>query len=145
LVSSLSNAQELPIYQPAKDDPRIVAVLAARARLGVAMASFDIATVETLMAPDLVVNAPINRVANRTSVIARLRAHEISYEKTELKMDFIGVRGDSVVIMGEEIVSPNANAPHAGKIGRRRFTDIWKNADGNWQLAIRQATYFEIK
>jgi hypothetical protein len=42
--------------------------------------------------------------------------------------------------MGEEIVHPIGNTSNAGKLVRRRFTDIWKNIDGVWKLTIRQAT-----
>src|SRR5271165_7625815 len=58
-------AQEQPIYQPSKDDPRIVAALDAQIRLGEVMAKRDISGIEALMAPDLVVYAPINRVTDR--------------------------------------------------------------------------------
>jgi hypothetical protein len=55
-------------------------------------------------------------------------------------IDLAGVRGDTGVIMGGEIVQPNMDAPYAGKIEHRRFTDIWKQSDGVWKLWIRQAT-----
>ena len=145
LLTGHCYAQAQTTYQPSKDDPRIVAALDAQIRLGVAMAGRDISGTEALMAPDLVVNSPINRVADRSNVLARLRAGEISYEKSERRIEFAGVRGDSVVIMGEETVQPNANAPHAGKIAHRRFTDVWKRIDGSWRLAIRQATYTQVE
>src|ERR1700685_4698285 len=71
LLTSHCFAQEQPIYQPSKDDPRIVAALDAQIRLGEVMAKRDIGGIEALMAPDLVVNAPINRVTDRTNVLAR--------------------------------------------------------------------------
>jgi len=93
------------------------------------------------MAPDLVVNAPINKVANRDNVIGRIKANQISYEPDVVRnIEYAGVRDDVVVIMGEEIVHPNKDAPYAGKIEHRRFTDIWKQIDGVWKLWIRQAT-----
>jgi hypothetical protein len=70
----------------------------------------------------------------------------ISYEPDHVrKVDFAGVRGDTVVIMGEEIVDPIANTPNAGKTVRRRFTDIWKNVDGVWKVTIRQATVTSVQ
>jgi len=45
-----------------------------------------------------------------------------------------------VVIMGEAILRPNKDAPHAGKTISRRSTDVWKPFDGVWKLWIRQAT-----
>jgi len=133
------------VFQPSKDDPRIVGALDAQVRLGVAMRSLDMKAVEALMSPGLIVNAPINRIADRDDVLARLRASEIAYEDAQRTIEFAGVRGDSVVIMGEEIVAPTANAPLAGRVAHRRFTDVWENIDGLWKLAIRQATYVQVQ
>jgi ketosteroid isomerase-like protein len=133
-------------YEPSASDPRIIAALAARKRLGEVMHAVDIAAVEALMAPDIVVSAPINKVVDRKNIVARLRAQQISYEPefTET-LDFVGVRGDMVVIMGLEIVHPNKSAPYAGKAEYRRFTDVWKPFDGVWKLWIRQATIIKAE
>ena len=133
------------VYEPAESDPRVVAALAASRRLGDVMQALDIAGIEALMAADLLVNAPINKVANRENVIARLKAGQISYEPGyERTVDFAVVRGDLVVMMGEEVTRPNRAAPYAGKIEHRRFTDVWKQFDGLWKLWIRQATITNI-
>ena len=63
--------------------------------------------------------------------------------ETRLRMKrstFVGVRGDMVVIMGEEVLRPNKDAPHVGKTISRGSTDVWKPFDGVWKLWIRQAT-----
>jgi hypothetical protein len=74
-------------------------------------------------------------------VVARFRSGQISAEPGgERRVEFIGVRGDSVVAMGEESGRPGPNAPNAGKLIRRRFTEVWKQYAGVWKLAIRQAT-----
>ena len=110
------------------------------------MSGNDVATMETLFAPDLVVNSPVNMVVSRDNVLARMRSGQISYEdNAQINIEFVGVRGDSVVIMGEEMLRPNRNAPNAGRTIRRRFTDIWKNVDGGWKLAIRQATVTSVQ
>jgi hypothetical protein len=129
------------VYEPSGDDPRILGALKARESLGIAMQRLDFSAIETLMAPDLVVHAPINMVVNRDNVLARLRSGQISYEPdVDGTIAFAGVRGDAVVIMGEEIVTPTGHAPNAGKLVHRRFTDIWKLAGGVWSLVVRQAT-----
>ena len=134
------------VFEPSASDPRVVAALAAQKRLGGVMQALDIAGVENLMAPDLLVNAPINKVANRENVIARLKANQISYEPgSERTIDFAGVRGDVVVIMGEEVTHPNKDAPYSGKIEHRRFTDVLKQFGGVWKLWIRQATITKIE
>jgi ketosteroid isomerase-like protein len=135
------------VFEPSDNDPRIVAALAARERLNAAFQKHDADAVEPLCAPDLVVNAPINKVADKANAMARFRAQEIAYApgKTVVSIEFAGVRGDSVVFMGEEMTYPIANAPYAGKKERRRFTDIWNNVGGTWMLAVRQATIISIE
>ena len=127
-------------YDPSASDPRIVAVLEARSRLIAAGEKHDADAFEALIANDLIVNSPINAVVHRDNIMARFRNSQISYSSADEKIEFMGVRGDLVVVMGEEIVTPIADTPNAGKIVRRRFTDIWKKIDGAWKLAIRQAT-----
>jgi hypothetical protein len=134
------------VYEPSASDPRIVAALAARKRLGEVMRAVDIARVEELMAPDILVHAPINKVVDRKNIIGRLKAAQISYESAaEEVIDFVGVRGDMVVIMGEEVLRPNKDAPYAGKTEYRRSTDVWKPFDDVWMLWIRQATITKIE
>jgi len=134
------------VYEPSASDPRIVEALAARKRLGKVMRAVDIVGVETLMAPDILVNAPINKVVDRNNIIGRLKAAQISYEPdTAETIDFVGVRGDMLVIMGEEVLHPNKDAPFAGKTEYRRFTDVWKPFNGVWKLWIRQATITKVE
>jgi len=136
----MKQPQSQTAYEPSADDPRILGALDAKERLGVAMRHLDFSAIETLMAPDLVVHAPINMIVNRDSVLA-LRSGQISYEPdVERKIAFAGVRGDVVVIMGEEIVTPTQGAPNAGKRVHRRFTEIWKLLARDWSLVVRQAT-----
>jgi ketosteroid isomerase-like protein len=123
-----------------------VAVLETQARFEAAAMRGDWTAVEqTFFAPDLLVHAPVNRVVNRDNVMARMRNGQIAYESGGHRIEFIGVRGDTVVVMGEEIVRPVGNAPNPGKLVRRRFTDIWKQYDGLWKLAIRQATVTSVE
>jgi hypothetical protein len=141
LVGAIAHSQGRAVYEPSASDPRIIAALDAQKRLEGAMQRLDFPSIEALFAPDLVVHSPINMVVDRTNVLARIRGGQISYEpNVERNIDFAGVRGDTVVIMGEEIVRPIANTPNAGKVVHRRFSDIWKNTDGVWRLAVRQAT-----
>jgi len=132
-------------YSPSVDDPRIVAVLAARSALDAAFDRHDVDAVTAVMTPDIVVNAPINKVVDAADALARFRARRIDYSSAKVNLEFAGVRGDLVVLMGEEVVTPTSDAPHAGKTVHRRFTDIWRRVDGAWKLAIRQATITSIE
>jgi hypothetical protein len=131
-------------FEPGPGDPRITAAIASRNRLNAALVTGDLATAETLFAADFVVNSPTSRVVDRTDVLGRMRSGEIRQEETVLKIEFAGVRGDYVVLMGEETVRPSGAMPNAGKIVRRRFTDVWRETDGAWKLAIRQSTIVSV-
>src|SRR5688572_33168437 len=87
------------VYEPSANDSRIVAVLDAQKRAEVAFKGADWKTIEeTYFAPDVVVHAPINRVVNRDNVMQRMRNAQIAYEDAERRVEFVGVRGDAVVL-----------------------------------------------
>ena len=132
-------------FEPSANDPRIVAALDARRRLEEAFVRQDANALISLAAADVLVNAPINRVVTRDNILARFKAGEIHYESAETRLEFAGVRGDVVVLMGEEIVKPIENTPNTGKTVRRRFTDIWREDGGAWKLAIRQGTAYSVE
>jgi hypothetical protein len=132
-------------FEPGPGDPRIIAAIASRNRLNAALVTGDLATAETLFAADFVVNSPINRVVDRANVLGRVRSSEIRQEQTVLNIEFAGVRGEYVVLMGEETVRPSGAMPNAGKLVRRRFTDVWRQTDGAWKLAIRQSTIVSVE
>jgi len=47
--------------------------------------------------------------------------------------------GDTVIVMGSEVVTPAQGAPRAGQTIRRRFTNIWMKRKGKWWLTARHA------
>ena len=89
---------------------------------------------------------PDDRVVNLDNIMGRFRNAQIGAEPgAERRIEFVGVRGDSVVVMGEEIYTPAGTAPNAGKVVHRPFTDIWKQYGGLWKLAIRQGTVTSVQ
>jgi len=135
-------SQGQTVYEPSANDPRIKAVLAASEQAAQAARRADWKAVEAAFAPDVIVNSPTNRVVALADIMARFRSGQIGAEpdSVETRLEFVGVRGDLVVVMGEETYRPGKNAPNAGKLVRRRFTQIWKQYDGVWKGVIRQAT-----
>ena len=99
------------------------------------MTSGDVSALESLMAPDLLVNAPINKVVDRANVLARVRASQIRYEPSDEvnTLEFVGVRGDCVVVMGEEVVKPIPTRPIREGLCVD-VTFIWRETDGVWKL-----------
>ena len=135
------------VLDPSPNDSRIIAVLDAYEKRNEAMRTGDLAAVRKYMTPEMVVNAPINRVVDGKNVLDRLARGEIAYEEGgQSVIEFAGVRGDLVVMMGRGELKPVGNAPNAGKTIRRRWTDIWKqNSAGEWQTIIRHATIYSIE
>jgi len=121
--------------------PAITAAVAAATALGTAILSHNAEAWAAGLAADVVVNTPGNAVARRESVIRFFDAGLIAYHSITSIIELAEARGDLVVLMGEEVVTPKDGAPHAGKIVHRRFTDVFrKEPDGVWRLTIRQAT-----
>lgn len=44
-----------------------------------------------------------------------------------------------VIVMGEETVNPIEGAPFSGETVICRYTNIWREIDGNWQVQARHA------
>jgi ketosteroid isomerase-like protein len=121
------------------------AALAARARLDDAFAAQDVARVAELSSKDLIVNSPRNAVFKREQVLELFKAGRMNYESADETIEALAATENQVVLMGEEVIRPQASAPNAGKTVRRRFTDLWRReADGQWRLAARQATITSI-
>jgi len=49
------------------------------------------------------------------------------------------------MVMGEEITKPQLDQQHAGKTVTRRFTNIWRYANNQWQIIGRQATIIKVE
>ena len=108
----------------------------------------DIPALERLWAEDFVVNAPNNQVVvGRDAVLDTfVRAGIINFSVFERRIEFLRVDGPFVILMGLETIQPVSSSPSAGLVAgqviTRRFTNIWKNEGGTWQLAIRHANVF---
>ncbi|WP_375402839.1 nuclear transport factor 2 family protein [uncultured Sphingomonas sp.] len=127
----------------ASKDPQVAAVLATIDRLDAALVADDRAVFSSLMADELVVNNPGNVISDHGATVRLNSIGRISYSKYDRVIEYAGIRGDMVLLMGEELVVPKSPNPLAGQQVRRRFTDLWRNANGRWLLTARQATIIE--
>ncbi len=126
--------------------PAATEAIEARQKLDQAIAAQNAEECSQLVTNDLVVHTPANRVANKEAVLGYLKSGRIDYEDATTTIEGLSVRSDHVVIMGEEVVTPQNATDNAGKTVRRRFTDVWrKEPDGKWRLTIRQATVTAIE
>lgn len=126
-------------------DPDIGAALAQSDAAIEAITSADVALFHSLQAPELRINSPINRVLTGDQATQGMAAGMINYETFDRVIDYAGkVPGGLIVLMGEETFVPRGKASNAGKLVRRRFTDVWRLVDGQWKLAVRQATVIDV-
>lgn len=121
-------------------DARVAGTLAAVDAIDRAAVSDDHAAFAGLLADDLAVNNPQNGVSVRGATGQRSAAGLISYSRYDRVIEYAGLRGDMVLLMGEEIVLPRTPAGGAAHVMHRRFTDLWRPVAGGWKLTARQAT-----
>jgi ketosteroid isomerase-like protein len=124
----------------AAKEPGIASVLEAVNAMDAALVKDDHARFSALLAKDLVVNNPQNGISISGATGRRNTAGLISYSSYVRSIEYAGMRGEMVLLMGDERVVPKGDSPMAGKDVRRRFTDLWKMEDGRWVLTARQST-----
>ncbi len=129
-----------PEVAAAVKDDRIAGALAAVSQIDRAAVTDDHAAFAALLADDLAVNNPQNGVSVRGATGQRSAAGQISYSRYDRVIEYAGLRGDMVLLMGEEIVLPKAPDGTSPREMHRRFTDLWKQVGGGWKLTARQAT-----
>ena len=106
----------------------------------VAVLNQDFPALERLWSERLVVNAPSNQVTRgKRAVLDLVRRGLIRYSSFERRVDFVRVDGDLAIVMGAETVRPIGEAPMAGQLVQRRFTNIWRKEAGAWHLFARHA------
>ncbi len=101
----------------------------------------DKETLTKQWATDLIVNNPANSIiVGRDNILQRMDEGYIVYSLFERVIERITVKDNMVIVMGQETVVPDGKNPAAGKQLQRRYTNIWLQVDGHWQLTARQAS-----
>ena len=119
-------------------DPLIAGALAQATRMDDALINDDGAAFRDGMSAGLVVNNPQNAVSMPGDT-ARLQAQGlIRYDSYVRSIEYAGRLEDLVLLMGEERVVRKGAPPEEVEV--RRFTDVWRQEEGQWRLAARQAT-----
>ena len=111
--------------------------------LGRALATHDVAALEKVWSPKMIVNGPNNTVLTRAEIFQAMKDGQLDYEadykSTMEKVEFFG---DVAITMGEDTYTP-AFGPDKGKMLHRRSTNVWQYADGEWMMIARQATIYD--
>ena len=132
-----------PAVAEAAKQPRIAAALAATARMDAAIIAHDMTGFAAAFADDAVVNNPFNKIARKTDALNNLQTGLIDYTSLVRSVEYAATRGaHDVVLMGEESLTPVGKARFPGKQVRRRTTEVWSDATGEWKLSLRQATIY---
>ena len=95
----------------------------------------DLAALDKLWTTDFKVNNPFNEIDKAD----RIRTGAVTYASFVREPESILVHGDTVIVMGREIVVPKGTSPDAGKTINRRYTNIWMRRNGKWRLIARHA------
>lgn len=130
-----------PAASAALQHPRVAAALDARMKIQSALVAGKSEAFGSGFTPDAVVNSPFNNVATAAEAARRSRAGALDYKYIHTSIEYAAPRrNDEVIFLGEETYEYAAGMPQAGKILRRRFTDLYRKVDGKWLRSLRQAT-----
>jgi ketosteroid isomerase-like protein len=100
----------------------------------------DVAALEKLWAEDFTVNNPQNQISRgRKEVLELVRSGRLKYSSFVREIESVGFYDDTVIVMGLEKIVPSGTSADAGKIIRRRYTNIWMKKKDKWLLTVRHA------
>ena len=99
----------------------------------------DINELSLILSDDFIVNSPINRILTRSETLGLLERGIIRHFSYEAQIEQMTRYGDIVVVMGHDLVT---NSPEGPPV-RRRFTDVWRETAGSWQMIARHAHHIE--
>src|SRR5690606_40755533 len=127
-------------------DPAVQEVLAMR-RIGIeAMTSGRISTETERYSSTFVANTPSNRVVHGDELLALFESGNLRYEHVEQRLEYAGSHGpDVVVLMGEETVVPGEGKADAGRRIRRRFTEVFRRENAEWEHDLRHSNVVSVE
>lgn len=99
----------------------------------------DTATLDQLMADDLIHTDPSGAVHNREQVLAGLLAgKDVPFESVETDDVKVRVYGDAAVATGYTAMKVRYNNQEI--VGKFRFTDVFIKQQGRWQIVATHTT-----
>ena len=100
----------------------------------VAFLNSDIATLTRLWDENFTVNSPLERINDKSQVLALLQAGRIRHATYDCEIEHISRHGDIVIVMGQDQVTGPPGGP-----ARRRYTNVWQLQNGQWRSIARHA------
>src|SRR5258708_26323644 len=103
-----------------------------------AMAAKDVETLEALLADDLVYAHSSARLDTKKSLIGAMESGTTVYTAVEPSEVVAQDLGDAVVLTGVAAISVNSGGnPNSFRV---RFTDVYADRGGHWQMVTWQST-----
>jgi ketosteroid isomerase-like protein len=103
-----------------------------------AMAAKDIAALNRLLADDLIYTHSSARLDTKKSLIGAMESGSTVYTAIEPSDVVAQDLGDAVVLTGVAAISVNSGGnPNSFRV---RFTDVYANKGGQWQMVTWQST-----
>lgn len=96
----------------------------------------DLPALDKLWTEDFKVNNPFNQIDKAD----RIRTGAVTYSSFTREPETVLIHGNTVIVMGREIVVPKGDSPDSGITINRRYTNIWMRRSGNWRLVARHAS-----
>jgi ketosteroid isomerase-like protein len=113
-------------------------VIALDKRRMTAMAQKDIASLQALIADDLVYTHSSARLDTKASLIGAMQSGATVYSAVEPSEVKAQDYGNTVVLTGRAQISVNSGGKAMSFAVR--FTDVWVDKGGSWQMASWQST-----
>ena len=111
----------------ALEDRRVAATVAA-----------DVATLEEVLADDLIYTHSSASVDTKTAYIDKLRSGSLSYISIERGPADIRIWGDTATVTGQAVLQISAEG-NARQINIS-YLNVWVPIDGRWQMVAWQST-----
>ena len=117
-----------------KPDPGSAKILASEDKWNAAYKRGDIATMESLLAEDFIITLEDGSTFSKSGYIAHNGDPTLRIETTEMSGLSVRMHGNTAVVTG----AYHEKGSSKGKPYeyRDRFTDVWMNLNGRWQVIV---------
>jgi hypothetical protein len=105
----------------------------------------DTVTLLKLFSPNIIINGFANKFETLQDVLKRIRQEGNDLDYYDRIIEKVIFANNTAIVMGSETIKPGGTAVNAGKIVKRRFTNIWIPNKKSWQLVARQSTIISIE
>jgi len=93
-----------------------------------------------------VANTPDNGVVLGAELRKMFDSGNVAYKSIVMDIEYAASHGpDMVVLMGTETVVPAGTMRNAGKVVKRRFTDVFRKENGEWRHDLRHADVISVE